>query len=41
MSLERYVENAWFSREHTSNQEIVDQLGIVARCLNDAAVGKP
>ena len=38
MSLERYVENAWLRREPTSHQEIVDQLGIVARCMNDAAV---
>lgn len=38
MSLERYVENAWLRREPTSPQEIADQLGIVARCMNDAAV---
>ncbi len=38
MSLERYVENAWLRREPTSRQEIADQLGIVARSLNDAAV---
>jgi hypothetical protein len=38
MSLERYVENAWLRREPTSRQEIVDQLGIVARSMNDAAV---
>ena len=38
MSLERYVENAWLRREPTSSQEIADQLGIVARSMNDAAV---
>jgi hypothetical protein len=38
MSLERYVENAWLRREPTSRQEIADQLGIVARSMNDAAV---
>ena len=38
MSLERYAENAWLRREPTSSQEIADQLGIVARCMNDAAV---
>jgi hypothetical protein len=38
MSLERYVENAWLRREPTSRQEIADQLGIVARAMNDAAV---
>ena len=38
MSLERYVENSWLRREPTSRQEIADQLGIVARSMNDAAV---
>ena len=38
MSLERYVENAWLRREPTSRQEIADQMGIVARSMNDAAV---
>jgi len=38
MSLERYVENSWLRREPTSRQEIDDQMGIVARCMNDAAV---
>lgn len=38
MSLEKYVENAWLRREPTSPQEITDQLGIVARSMNDAAV---
>ena len=38
MSLERYVENAWLRREPTSPQEITDQLGIVARSMNDAVV---
>ncbi len=38
MSLEKYVENAWLRREPTSPQEIADQLGIVARSMNDAAV---
>ena len=38
MSLERYVENSWLRREPTSPQEIADQLGIVARCINDSAV---
>jgi hypothetical protein len=37
MTLERYVENAWLKREPTSPQEIADQLGIVARCMKDAA----
>ena len=38
MSLETYVENGWLKKEPTSPQEIRDQLGIVARCLRDAAV---
>ncbi|WP_263386000.1 hypothetical protein [Granulicella arctica] len=38
MSLEKYVENAWLRREPTSPQEITDQLGIVARSMNDAAI---
>jgi hypothetical protein len=38
MSLERYVENGWLRREPTSPQEIADQLGIVVRSMNDAAV---
>jgi len=38
MSLDRYGENAWLRREPTSRQEIADQLGIVARSMNDAAV---
>ena len=38
MSLERYVENSWLRREPTSPQEIADQLGIVARSMNDAVV---
>jgi hypothetical protein len=38
MSLERYAENALLRREPTSPQEIADQLGIVARCMKDAAV---
>lgn len=38
MSLDSYVKNAWVKREATSPQEIADQLGIVARCMKDAAV---
>ncbi len=38
MSLDRYVENSWLRREPTSRQEIDDQLGIVARSMDDAAV---
>jgi hypothetical protein len=38
MSLERYVDNGWLRREPTSPQEIADQLGIVVRSMNDAAV---
>ena len=38
MSLERYVENSWLRHESTSRQEIADQLGIVARSMNDAAI---
>ena len=38
MSLERYVENTWLRREPTSPQEIANQLGIVARSMNDAVV---
>ncbi len=38
MSLERYVENSWLRREPTSSREIADQLGIVTRSMNDAAV---
>ncbi|WP_124846844.1 hypothetical protein [Acidipila sp. EB88] len=38
MSLEKYAENSWLRREPTSRQEIADQLGIVARSMNDAAV---
>lgn len=38
MSLENYAKNAWLRREPTSSQEIADQLGIVTRCINDAAI---
>jgi hypothetical protein len=38
MSLDRYVENSWLRREPTSRQEIEDQMCIVARSMNDAAI---
>ncbi|HEV2708597.1 MAG TPA: hypothetical protein VGU67_00145 [Edaphobacter sp.] len=38
MSLENYFRNAWLKKESTSPQEIADQLGLVSRCMKDAAV---
>ncbi len=38
MSLDRYLENSWLRHEPTSRQEIADQMGIVSRSMNDAAI---